>query len=384
MLQQLFTFLPFTICLFWTLVYVLNLRHAHPAKRLLTCFMAITTTLFFCHAVFFSHELSVLPWANTIYAFCTLAVYPLYYLYIYRLTNSKPLLWYHGFVLLPATIMGLWAATNTLLHIEGSETTRLMTSKIVFVLQLFPVCIMGWQRLTRFDHQITEYLSNPEYVEVKQTRYTLVVFIVFSCLSAVFNIIGREHFDSDWIILPSSLFSMLIFAVGYVGHKQHFCADDLKREMEEVNDMLYTLSATKEDFYIAMSDQELIERLDCLMTEQKLYLSRTLKLSDLISLLHTNRTTLSRVINQQKQVSFTDYVGLYRVKYAKALLLDAQSPLSIEEIGEQSGFNSTASFFRMFRKFEGMTPKQWQKNKSLPYDLSSGMSPHSYCETNEE
>jgi AraC-like DNA-binding protein len=40
------------------------------------------------------------------------------------------------------------------------------------------------------------------------------------------------------------------------------------------------------------------------------------------------------------------------------------SNYTIVAIGLEAGFNSKASFYRAFRKFEGMTPSEYQKNRS--------------------
>lgn len=54
-----------------------------------------------------------------------------------------------------------------------------------------------------------------------------------------------------------------------------------------------------------------------------------------------------------------------RIEYAKTLLDNYGKGTKMMLIAEESGYSSEQSFFRNFKKFEGMTPSAWieQKNK---------------------
>ncbi len=53
-----------------------------------------------------------------------------------------------------------------------------------------------------------------------------------------------------------------------------------------------------------------------------------------------------------------DYLQEQRLRHAKVLLTG--SALSIEQIAEQSGFNSASHFSRVFRSREKMTPSKFR------------------------
>ncbi len=58
-------------------------------------------------------------------------------------------------------------------------------------------------------------------------------------------------------------------------------------------------------------------------------------------------------------------MNYYRVEEAKAMLKDLdKSNLSIEGIGLECGFNSSATFYRAFKKHTGNTPSQHIKTIS--------------------
>ncbi|GIP15472.1 AraC family transcriptional regulator [Paenibacillus montaniterrae] len=58
-------------------------------------------------------------------------------------------------------------------------------------------------------------------------------------------------------------------------------------------------------------------------------------------------------------LSFTEYVNYRKVKRAERLLLTKD--LSITEIGEKIGMPNMAHFYKMFKKYNDCSPKQYQK-----------------------
>ena len=65
-------------------------------------------------------------------------------------------------------------------------------------------------------------------------------------------------------------------------------------------------------------------------------------------------------------LSFNEYVNRMRIDYA-ALLLSQQPDRPLGEVAEQSGFTSSTSFYRNFRLYKGIGPKEYQnKLKGTP------------------
>jgi AraC-like DNA-binding protein len=60
------------------------------------------------------------------------------------------------------------------------------------------------------------------------------------------------------------------------------------------------------------------------------------------------------------EVRFTDYKNQVRVQHAVGLLKDNRNnALTIEAIGQNSGFNSRSTFFATFKKITGKTPLEF-------------------------
>jgi len=97
-----------------------------------------------------------------------------------------------------------------------------------------------------------------------------------------------------------------------------------------------------------------------LMDEEKKYLIPDLTLGETAKILNTNTTYLSKVINEQGEMNFNNYINKYRIEEAKALLDSGkQDYLTFEGIGKSCGFISRSSFNKAFKKFTGLTPTEY-------------------------
>jgi AraC-like DNA-binding protein len=70
-------------------------------------------------------------------------------------------------------------------------------------------------------------------------------------------------------------------------------------------------------------------------------------------------------INGYLHKNFFDLINEMRVEEAKRLLLLLEDNRTVESVHPECGFSSGRSFFRTFKKFEGITPAQWLRNNSF-------------------
>lgn len=113
----------------------------------------------------------------------------------------------------------------------------------------------------------------------------------------------------------------------------------------------------------SLSDEKSIElyrRLERMMREEKIYRDNTLNKDKVAELLETNRTYLSRIINEQAQMSFTQYVNTFRIEEAVRLLSDSNNTTPLKAICSELGFNSLSTFYNLFQSTVGMTPAQYR------------------------
>ena len=91
------------------------------------------------------------------------------------------------------------------------------------------------------------------------------------------------------------------------------------------------------------------------------FLEPGLSIRDLAARMGTNETYLSRTLNRGMGKSFNRFINELRVDFAKTKI--ARSSGSILTIAFDSGFNSKATFNRVFRDISGQTPTQYKKSQ---------------------
>lgn len=107
--------------------------------------------------------------------------------------------------------------------------------------------------------------------------------------------------------------------------------------------------------------KELKVKVERLMEEDKLFMDPELRLDKLAGLLHVSRHHTSQVINENFDMSFNDYINAHRIAEAKKRLCSGfkDSTETMSDIAYACGFNNRASFYRAFKKFTQLTPKEF-------------------------
>ena len=98
------------------------------------------------------------------------------------------------------------------------------------------------------------------------------------------------------------------------------------------------------------------------LKHEKPFINEKLSLQELADQLSLSTNTLSRVINEGAGKSFNDLINEFRMEEIKQKLLDpGEENKTILSLAFDSGFQSKATFNRIFKSHEGMTPSQFRK-----------------------
>jgi YesN/AraC family two-component response regulator len=87
-----------------------------------------------------------------------------------------------------------------------------------------------------------------------------------------------------------------------------------------------------------------------------------ISLEQLANLVHMSRTYISILFKKEVGENFSDY--LQRVRLMQSCILLDGTRLSIQEIGERTGFFDTSHFSRVFKEWYGMSPLEYRKRNS--------------------
>ncbi len=115
-------------------------------------------------------------------------------------------------------------------------------------------------------------------------------------------------------------------------------------------------------------------RIQALIQNEKPYLNTRLNLSRFAEGLGESPRLVSTTINREFHHNFQEFINGHRLNHAKNLLCDVNHlDLPIIEIAQRSGFNSKATFNRLFKHSEGMSPTEY-RDRTL--SLSGGHFSH--------
>ena len=87
-------------------------------------------------------------------------------------------------------------------------------------------------------------------------------------------------------------------------------------------------------------------------------LEKEISIEDLAQQVNLNRTTLQKVFKEMYGLTMNEYRTKARIQLAKNLL--ASTEFSITEIAGRCGYANASKFSEVFKKNEGVLPKDWR------------------------
>jgi len=129
---------------------------------------------------------------------------------------------------------------------------------------------------------------------------------------------------------------------------------ELKRKEEELRKIVLSGDETPDD-----ETDMLYLRLKELMKDEKNYTDPNLSRKSLASKLGTNEKYLHETIKKHLDLSFSEYITLLRLDYAREMMSKHAQELQIEDIALQSGFGTRQTFHRLFRDRYGLSPSEF-------------------------
>lgn len=105
---------------------------------------------------------------------------------------------------------------------------------------------------------------------------------------------------------------------------------------------------------------DLMSQFTAMMIERKLFTDPALTVGTVADALGTNRTYLSKAINESTGKTFTQVVNDYRIREAIAAISDFAANKPLKQISTDVGFSSLSTFYATFQSLTGMTPARYR------------------------
>lgn len=211
-----------------------------------------------------------------------------------------------------------------------------------------------WLHNTTSDNQLPDFKWLKRLLQIfALTGLILLIgrFIQILSLTETYSI---SWFSGYFWKFFNLYIAFLIYYLGLKGYLQpHYSFPENQTKVKE--------STSKPNQYSSKNSQ----KIEKAMKEDKVFLDTELSLYILANHLSLPQREVSQIINQHFQTNFRDFINYYRIEEVKTKLNDpSYSNMSLLGIALECGFSSEASFYRLFKKHVGMTPKKFLEQKN--------------------
>lgn len=290
---------------------------------------------------------------------------PLFYVYVKNISKSRISNRNLIFLFLPGIIeflffLSLFIQNSALkLELHDSEKFMVYIDLIIFLSYLYSIyySIIIVKYINKHKTRVENFYSNTEGKLLLWAK-SVIIFLLIYLFLLTFYPFENTIYSNSFFSFVNVIF---IFWLGITGIKQ--------KAIFEKSTEVHTETVVKiEDKPTVVNDDlhtKNYNRLIKLMEEDKFFLNPNISLADVSRELKISQRNLSELIHKESQTNFSQFVNYYRVEEAKKLLIDAKNDnLNMLGIAYDSGFNSKASFYSVFKKFTSQTPNNF-KNSNL-------------------
>ena len=328
--------------------------------------------LFVGHFLSFNEYWRAFKFYDFIFLASLLAFYPLYYFYIYSAFNFKiaPIKWVYHFT--PAILIGVlmlitysvsnWDSYHAYMNnnLYNNELTDLNSKILAYLykgsrgfhlLQIVVYNFLTIRFILMAKSKMNDSFSNLDTYQIRFFYIATISFILFMSVPGFYvTLIGRSPLNTNGMLLlfMCLLFTSLFLILTIIGLKQI-------PTVESIEDN------TNDNGEIHLQELEEIEiKLKHYFKKEKPWLDPQLNIWDVAKEIGTNRSYISKVVNDNVGCNFNQFVNKYRIKEAKKLL-NKTPEIPISEISDLAGFGSLNSFIRIFKNSESCTPSKFKK-----------------------
>ncbi|TCN64748.1 helix-turn-helix domain-containing protein [Acetobacteroides hydrogenigenes] len=172
---------------------------------------------------------------------------------------------------------------------------------------------------------------------------------------------------TDKLLVINILTSIFAILFIYIGNKYAFLLSKVSNSVEKPKRKNSTTPTVQNDeSLIDPKFERIFNEVEQLMKEQQLYLEPELTLSMVSERIKVPSAIVSQAVKIFTNQSFPSYINTYRVDM---VIEKMNSPLfktyTILSLALESGFNSKASFNRIFKQQKGVTPSEYATQLGL-------------------
>lgn len=308
---------------------------------------------------------------------------PFLFFYLYTTINKKIENW-HYLLFIPGIIH------NVLLYFEGlflTENTVTNYEATIYFLEIV-LMVYAFRILQNHEEKLADFHSDLDNKSLTWLKGILGLNILIHFLSIstfVFDISHIEIVEYSIDISALGLTVFMIFWITYNGfsqseifkqrlfltaennmsvgtanlaHSQTIILEEKVQKHVEINELKDEKEPIKTE-----TDLQQFNEIKEKIQEQELFTNPKLNLRTLALELGLKEKELSRLINECGKVNFYQFINEYRIKKFKQLVRSSNAHyFTLLGLATEAGFSSKSTFYTVFKKLVGMTPKQYEKS----------------------
>lgn len=301
------------------------------------------------------------------------------YIYLFWLKNTSPLYYFAGALvfyiysyILIRRNFNISRIVNAYLHFSSLYIS-------VIILNFIDDSLVGFIWLMPMP--ICAYVFLKRKMVVYYMFYTIILMLLIMTYAKYFD----HHFyqydkkylrptNAATILANISLLCLFLYYKLKIDHLESKAFEyHIKSKMREKHIHKANFLSKEPHYIIELSDknksdliidhrklESLFLELDKYMRYNNYFTNPSIKISGLCSELKTNINYLSRAIDYKGYKNFNQYLNSLRINYVKNLIEKSDlTKVTLMYIYTGAGFTSQATFNRVFKQFEGITPSEY-------------------------
>ena len=308
---------------------------------------------------------------------------PILFFYLLTTINKRIENW-HYLLFIPGIIH------NLLLHFGGfllSENWLSIYEPIFYFSEIL-LMVYAFRILQVHKKNISDFYSELEHKSLTWLKsiFMLVILMhLFNIVTVFFDLSNVEILE---LVVENVSFGLLVFIIIWIAynglsqpqiflqplfHKPKNVTKNgmpnlasrqkrtIEKNIQSANEELQTTGI--EDSNRSESDIQQFNIIRSQIQQQGLFTNPILNLRTLALELDLKEKELSRLINECGKVNFYQFINEYRIEKFKQLVQSSKfQQFSILGLASEAGFSSKSTFYAAFKKFEGMSPKQYENS----------------------
>ena len=218
--------------------------------------------------------------------------------------------------------------------------------KWLFSLLFFLLVVM-----TAYGYFTFEFVSNPSFLRSDLAKIILSV-----------SGFGLILLNGILFFLPTVLYGNITGKLlNPFIHNQAVSDEDVGKSLSEDDDVRATMADSfKDDQETHTYFSDLKQKMDDVVESQQLYKHQFFSIELITQLLNVLIHHIRICLKDYQKMGFVEYRNTKKIDRAIFLMREeSNNHLTLEAIGEASGFNSKSTFYTVFKKIHGKTPLEY-------------------------